>query len=312
MKFTFYIVAVLILGSFAMAQDDEVVRVETNLVSIGVVVKDKTGKFIKGIEKKQFEVFDNKTRREVEFFSAEDAPVSYGIIYDLHPTTNERTKVILESIKTFTSKLSEKDDFFTVVFNESGSLNLDFVPTADQINTHLSNNDNPKPVSLYDMIYVATEKIRAKQNRKKTLIIISDGIDHNSHHTYATLRTQLQSFNVQIYSILLDDKEKWGFADITLKQKRRAVEFGNADLDRAAIEDLSNKSGGASRTPFLKNGLELVRIFDRIVSEMHQQYSIGFYPSVSDNEWHKIKVKIKPGDYKLSYRKGYQNTSKKK
>ncbi len=191
--------AVIISATFAAAQDEEPITIETNLVSIGVVVKDKKGNFVKDLKQEQFEIFDNNVKTNVEFFSKKDAPVSYGFVYDLHPTTSDRTKTILNSIKSFTSELREKDDFFTVIFNERGSLNLDFVPSVEQVEKHLSGDGNKKPNSLYDLIYQAGEKIRTQPNVKKTLIIISDGKDHNSHHTYETLRNQLRSFNVQIY-----------------------------------------------------------------------------------------------------------------
>lgn len=304
-----------VIASFAKAQDDEPIRIETNLVSVGVVVKDKNGNYVKDLKKEAFEIFDNNDRRQVEFFSAEDAPVSYGIIYDLHPTTSERTKTVLESLKKFTSELREKDDFFTVVFNERGSLNLDFVPSVEQIEKHLSLDEKDKPKSLYDAIYIAGQKIRTRENAKKTLIIISDGKDHNSHHTYDTLKNQLRSFNVQIYSIFLDDKEKWGFSDISLERQRRAIDFDNPNLERAAIAELSDKSGGNTRTPFLQNTAELLRIYNQIASEMHGQYSIGFYPNEIDGKWHKINVKVRPENQdkklKLTYRKGYQSVSPK-
>lgn len=312
LKLSAIYLSLVLLANVAGAQDEEPVRVETNLVSIGVVVKDKKGGFVNGLKQDQFEVFDNNVLVNVEFFSAEDAPVSFGFVYDLHPTTSERTTAVLEAIRKFTSEMRERDDFFTVVFNERGSLLLDFVPSVEQVETHLSGNDENDPNSLYDLIYLAGEKIRARQNAKKTLIIISDGKDHNSHHNYETLRNQLRSFNVQIYSILLDEKEKWGFSDITLEQKRRSVEFYDSPLDRAAIEDLSSKSGGRTQTPFLKTSEELLRIFDHIESEMHRQYSLGFYPVKIDDKWHKIKVKVKNDNVKLNYRKGFQNSQSNK
>ena len=241
-----------VLASFAKAQDEEPIRIETNLVSVGVVVKDKNGNYVKDLNKEAFEIFDNNDRRQVEFFSAEDAPVSYGIIYDLHPTTSERTKTILESLKKFTSELREKDDFFTLVFNERGSLNLDFVPSVEQVEKHLSLDEKDKPKSLYDAIYIAGQKIRTRENAKKTLIIISDGKDHNSHHTYATLKNQLRSFNVQIYSIFLDDGEKWGFSDISLERQRRAIDFDNPNLERAAIAEFPTKAAAIRERRFCK------------------------------------------------------------
>ena len=84
------------------AQDEEQIRVETNLVTVNVAIRDQQGKPVKGLRQEQFEIFDNKTKQQISHFSAEDAPVSFGIVYDMHPTTVERTTAVLESLRAFT------------------------------------------------------------------------------------------------------------------------------------------------------------------------------------------------------------------
>ena len=58
-------------------------------------------RFAKG----KFEIFDNSKKQEIEYFSAGDAPVSFGIVYDMHPTTEERTTAVLESLREFAKRL---------------------------------------------------------------------------------------------------------------------------------------------------------------------------------------------------------------
>lgn len=301
----------LILSEFVAAQDDDIVRIETNIVSIGVNVRDKSGNFVRDLPKEAFEIYDNKIRRSIDLMSIDDAPVSYGIVYDLHPTTFDRTATILNALKTFTETLREKDDFFTVVFNENGSLETGFVPSVEQVRTHLSTLEKDKPSSLYDALYVAGQKLKSKNSAKKTLIILTDGRDQNSHHSFNTLKFQLRSFNVQVFSIFLDDKEKWGFSDISLERRRMPVDFDDPALDRAAIDELAKDSGGNTRTPFVESEAELVRILGKIANDMQAQYSIGFVKEDSEQSWHEIEVKLAPKfrdrKLRLSYKKGYQS-----
>jgi Ca-activated chloride channel homolog len=299
---------------FAQAQDEETIRIDTNLVSIGVVVRDKKGNYIKDLNKEQFQIFDNNKKQEIEIFSDKNTPVSYGIIYDLHPTTSQRTKAVLDSLKKFTSELGDQDDFFAIVFNERGSLDLGFIPSVEQVEKHLSLEERNKPNSLYDAIFTAGEKIRERDNQKKVLIVISDGKDHYSHHSFGELSRQLKSFNVQIYSILLDNQERWAFSDITLG-KSRVLDLENSRLEKAAIGDLSTKSGGRTESPLLHSSQELLTIYDRISKEIAQQYSIGFYPAATNGKWHKVKIKITTKEdlkIKLTYRKGYQSVVRNK
>ena len=91
-----------IIGMAVFAQDEKPLRVETNLVSINVAVTDEKGNFVENLTKDQFDIFDNKIKQQIKYFKAKDTPVSFGIVYDLHPTTNERTTAVLESLRQFT------------------------------------------------------------------------------------------------------------------------------------------------------------------------------------------------------------------
>src|SRR5688572_21369313 len=133
-------------------QDDTLVRVETNLVNLSVAVLDAKGKYVENLQKAQFEIFDNGKKQEIEYFSASEAPVSFGIVYDMHPTTEDRTTAVLESLREFSKGLKENDDIFTLVFNRHGSLITDFIPTAEQLETNLSGKYR-EPNALYDAIY---------------------------------------------------------------------------------------------------------------------------------------------------------------
>lgn len=293
----------------ALAQDPDTIEIETNLVNVGVAVKDRSGNHVTGLRKENFEVYDNGRKQEVVLFSDDEAPVSFGFVYDLHPRFSERTRKVLESIREFTDRLKEEDDFFTIVFNERGSLVLDFVPSEDQVARHLSLGEHNEPNSLYDAIFLAAEKAGARRNAKKTLIVISDGQDDNSHHSFKELSRLLRNVNVQVYSILVDDDKDLRFSDITLGTQPRALDT-DLTLDRAALEELSRETGGRAQEPFDEDLVNLVAIYNRIGLEMRRQYSLGFYPEVQDGKRHKLKVKvqhpIRNRRLELTYRKGYQ------
>ena len=82
------IIIFTILSIIVVAQDEnQKIRVETNLVDVNVLITDKNGKFVKGLEREQFEVYDNNVKQPIEYFSARNQPVSFGVVYDTHPTT---------------------------------------------------------------------------------------------------------------------------------------------------------------------------------------------------------------------------------
>lgn len=304
------LVTILAFSSAAFAQDPDTIEVETNLVNVGVTVKDRNGNHVTGLTKENFEIYDNGKRQEVVLFSDEEAPVSYGFVYDLHPEFSDRQERVLDSIREFAKRLREGDDFFTIVFNERGSLVLDFVPSVEQVRRHLSLNERGEPNSLYDAIFLAAEKAEERRNTKKTLIVITDGKDDDSHHSFSALSKRLRNVNVQVYSVLFGDEKEYRYSDITLETRPRALDT-DLTLDRAALEELSKESGGEAQETVDENLLNLVGIYNRIAMEMRRQYSVGFYPPEADGKWHKLKVSIdhpiKTRRLKLTYRKGYQS-----
>ena len=310
---TTLVALILFLSVFGLdiaAQDEQAIKVETNLVSLGISVRDRSGNYVTGLQKEHFRVYDNGKLKEVTLFSETEAPVSFGFVYDLHPTTSERTARVLGSIRAFTERIQEEDDFFTVVFNERGSLNLDFVPSVEQVERHLSLGERGEPNSLYDAIDLAAEKLLERENLKKTLIIISDGKDRDSHHSYSALSRRLKTLNLQIYAVILGDDTDWKYSDITLQRQPRSLD-SDKTLDRAALDELAKTSGGRSQEPVADNLPALTDIYERIALEMRRQYSIGFYPDDPDGKWHKIEVRIDHpiGERRVSltYRKGYQS-----
>lgn len=298
--------ALLALSVFG--QDEAPIRVETNLVNVNVSVSD-SGNFVSGLKKADFVLFDNGVKQEIEYFSAEGAPISYGFVYDLHPTTDDRTKAVLESMREFTGTLGGQDDFFALIFNERGSLMVDFVPTAEQLRTNLSGQYR-EPNALYDAIYLAAGKMRERRNQKRVLVVITDSADHNSVHRFQDILDQLENIDVQIYAVVWDETERWEYADVTRSDRRRNALPGDASgLDRAALRELARRTGGDIQSPTVQNANELYGIFRQVRSEMGRQYTLGFYPAAPDGKWHDLRVGlIRSGETQIvTYRQGYQS-----
>jgi len=291
------------------AQDDETINVETNLVTLNVAVTDKDGNYVKNLKREDFEVFDGALKQQIEQFSSEDAPVYFGIVYDMQRANDEQTKNVLEALRRFSTQLGQKDDYFVTIFNERGSLTTDFVPTGEQIVKNLETN---KPHSLYDVIIAATEKTRSRKNAKQVLLVLSDGENRASQNSLKELRQHLRSVNMPVYTVSLNGAERrvWNYREIYRGQQWRALDIDETnELNKAALDEISKTSGGQSFEKTIYNRLYLYTIFTKILTEVENQYVIGFYPETTDGKWHKLKVGVKTGKEKLnlSNRKGYQS-----
>jgi Ca-activated chloride channel homolog len=321
------LIAAILAAAIAHAQEDERLVVGTNLVSVNVSVTDSRGRYVRGLAKEQFEVLDNKERQQLAHFSSEEAPFSLGIVYDMHPTTPERTAATLRALKQFTRALRQEDDFFLMVFDSRGSVVVDFIPTAEQISNHLTFVRPTGPAALYDAVFHAEEKVRTARNPKRALLIISDGEDHNSGHSDKEIRRQMREFNIQVYGIGVTDLtaapqnggRRWMFEDITRGISGRGfLTNTEATFGHAVLEEMARVSGGTAYFPNrVDSEQELFGVCLQIALEVRQLYTLGFYPATAASEakWHKLRVAVKPqagvGKFSLSYREGYQLPRKK-
>lgn len=301
-------------------QDEEkAIRVETELVSVNVAVIDAAGKPVAGLSQRQFEIFDEQKRQKIEEFSAASAGVTFGILYDMHPTTSERTEAVLNGLREFTKSLPAANDFFVVIFNERGSLSLGFVPDSDQLARHLAIPQKREPRSLYDALYLAVQQLRERKNLKRTLLVVTDAADHNSRKSFNDLRDELKNFDVQVYAIVLDETLNRfnSYVDITRQPDRSQLLSDASASDRAALSSITLTTGGATFPSSLEDQRNILLISQQIADEMKNQYTLSFYPSeTGDGKLHRLRVALRdvPNSKKfvLTYRQGYQSRADRK
>lgn len=290
-----------------------------NLVTLNVIVTDNNGRYVSGLERDKFEIYDDKVKQKIAHFSANDSPVSLGIVCEIHDSTPDRARAMLAAIKSFTSTLSNRDDFFFVAFSRYGSVHTGFIPSWEQLTDHLKLVKPGGPTAFYDAVYLATQRLQSAANLKKALLVISDGRDEHSQHSYKELRNRLRTFDAQIYAIGIADPAndqfagygRWVFEDITRQSGRRSFLLNSeASFGRAVLSELSRASGGVTYFPQSESEPELTGICTQISLELRQQYTLGFYSRQPEGKWHRLKVQVrKPSggsSLTLSYREGYQ------
>ena len=309
--------ALLILAVTVTGQDDRVV-VGTNLVTVNVIVTDSKGHYVKGLSEDQFTVYDNKVKQQITHFSSDQSALSIGIICEVHGSTPDQVRAVLTAVKEFTNTLGSEDEFFFIAFSEHGSLTSGFIPSSDQTLDYLRFVKPGGPASLYDAVYLAATRLTKARNPKKALLLISDGYDINSVHTYDNLRNRLSTIDAQVYAIGIADPlldqfagyRHWFFEDITREGGRRLVQVSpEAASGRAVLGEMSRASGGTTYVPEAESETELAYICSQIAQELRQQYTLAFYSGATpDTGFHKLEVRLRESqaDLKLSYRKGYR------
>jgi Ca-activated chloride channel family protein len=257
------------------------VIVNADLVTLTVTVTDSYGRFVKGLDKSAFTVFDEKIQQEITHFSDTDTPVTVGVIFDVSGSmSGDKISRAREALSRFMQTSHEQDEYFLIGFNSRAQLLLDRTRDSDAVLNKLTFVETRGQTALYDACYLGVEKVTRGTHPKRALLVISDGQDNNSRYTFSELRRLLKESDVLIYAIGI------------LGGNDPGSSLGMAG--QAILDELASVSGGKAFFP--NTTAEMNEIFERIALELRHQYSIGYRPSnfANDGKWHNIKVKVKP------------------
>lgn len=277
------------------------ITVETDLVTLTLTVTDYYGRYVSGLTKEAFTVYDDKKEQEITFFSDTDAPVSIGILFDVSGSmSGEKILKARNALERFIYTSHPRDEYYLIAFNKRAQLLMDRTRDGEAVLNKLTLVEPKHNTALYDACYLGVERVTRGTHQKKALLIISDGQDNASRYNFKEVRRLMKESDVVIYSVgIMDGRDA---SSMTGMQ-------GQAFLD-----ELSGVTGGKSFYP--SSAVEMDEIFERIALELRHQYSVGYTPEnfTPDGEWHRVKVKVKPprGLPRLTvrHREGYYATPK--
>jgi len=260
---------------------DAPVKVKTDLVTLTLTVTDLYGRYVSGLTKKAFSVFDNNEEQDITFFSDSDAPVSVGILFDVSGSmSGEKIQKARKALERFIATSHPSDEYFLIAFNSRAQLLMDRTRDGSAVLQKLTLVQPGQNTALYDAVYLGIDKVTRGAHQKRALIIISDGQDNASRYNFGEVRRLMKESDVVTYAVgIISDSDAGSMIGMQ----------GQAFLD-----ELSSVSGGKAFYP--QSDVEMDEIFERIALELRHQYSIGYTPKdfQPDGKWRKVKVKVKP------------------
>jgi Ca-activated chloride channel family protein len=255
------------------------IRMNVDLVLVPVTVTDPMNRLVTGLDKEDFQVYENSHEQKIRTFAAEDAPVSIGIIFDLSGSMSSKLVRARESILQFIKTANPQDEFFVIGFNDRPELIEDFTSSVEDIQARLATVRSGHRTALLDAIYYGVAKMRDARHERKALLVVSDGGDNRSRYTEGEVRAQVREADVEIYSIGIFDPYA------ATPEERTGPQL---------LEDLSDMTGG--RLFRVDDIDEMSDIAEKISTELRNQYVIGYRPGdlTRDGKWRKVKVKVNP------------------
>ena len=327
------------------------IAVEVKTVSVLATVRDKHGKIISNLTKDDFQLDEDGRPQTINYFAHEsDIPLRLGLLID----TSLSQRRVLDQERTasysFLDKLlrQDKDSAFVIHFDREVELLQDFTLSRPQLQAALQKLSTPQydggsnsgggggngggnggggggrsrggrggGTLLYDAIFLASDELMSKQQGRKALIILSDGVDHGSKETMAEAIATAQRSDTIIYSILFADEEENNSRPGGFGMGGRGGGMGGGrgggryprqeerPDGKKILEQISTQTGGRLFKASKKDTLD--KIYAEIDEDLRNQYSLAYTPDKGNTSgYHKIHLTVaKQKDLTIQARDGY-------
>jgi Ca-activated chloride channel homolog len=325
--------------------DDQAFRFRSGieLVNVTATVSDASGRFVPGLRQEDFFVYEDEELQTVTHFSAERVPVSLGIAVDTSGSmAGDKIQEAQSALDRFLFELLDKqDEIFLYRFSNYPTLLQGWTSDRQMLTRALGRLTPNGGTAMYDTVAEAIPLAQKGQNRKKALLVISDGNDTASGTSVTAVKHLIRESEVLVYAIGIDGENvpaerrppppprlpipipfpipggRGGFGGrggtgpqpppIGGGGGTGNWSRGSRNDDRVnvvALRDMTDDSGG--RTEIIRDPRDLNPATAGIADELSKQYYLG-YPSAGkkDGRWHAIRVEVRNKSLRVRARRGY-------
>jgi Ca-activated chloride channel family protein len=256
-------------------------QVGVNLVVVNVTVTDPFDRIVTGLEKPNFQVYDEKVEQSIVSFSTEDSPISVGMIFDCSGSMGNKIQKSKDAALQFFKTSNPQDEFMLVSFADQPNLVSGFTAKFENLQERLLTVKSSGRTALLDAVYLGLNEMKKATTNRRALLIISDGGDNHSRYNEGDIKKAVKESDVQIYAV--------GIYESPLNMPTPEETRGPS-----LLAELAEVSGG--RMFSVENTDELPDIAEKISIELRNQYVFGYKPSnlVRDGRWRRIRVKLNP------------------
>jgi len=251
---------------------------------------------IADLKRDDFQIYEDGSKQEITYFAKDDAPISIGLLFDSSGSMKNKKKNSSEAAAAFFRTANLDDEFFLIEFDDRPKLVVPFTKDIALL-SHEINHARPfGRTALFDAIHMALGLMKNASHDRKALVIVSDGGDNRSRHTFSAIKSAILEADVQLYSMGIFDPE--------------GVTPGSPEESKGPelLEQLAEISGG--RNFPIMNLENLATVSTRIGQLLRNQYLLGYNPSNTsrDGLYRGVKLDVVApvaAATRIQYRKGY-------
>jgi Ca-activated chloride channel family protein len=274
------------------------IHVRTRLVNVALNVVDSHGTPVGGFDKKDFQIFENGRPQPIAVFERQaTSPLSIVLAIDSSETVLTSERLEREAAKRFIRAiLRQQDELDLMDFADTVREIVPFTNNAREVELGLGRLQRGEETALYNAVYLASQRLAAtaqEANRRRVLVVISDGGDSVKGERYEDAVEQAQRANAIIYSIIIVPV---------------AADAGRNTGGEHALIQMSEDTGG--KYYYVEDPSDLEPAFRHVSEDLRTQYLLGYYsPDSGEAAFRRIRVRLTDSGaaekYALRYRTGY-------
>jgi Ca-activated chloride channel family protein len=267
-------------------QDDQKpVRLNADLVMLDVTVVDASNKPIMDLPQEKFQVFEDKVQQKIEIFNRDQVPVSLVFTIDTSGSMKGKLDTVIKASVNLVKESRQEDEIGVIEFKAQPELLTEFTSDINDVIDTLQGLIASSQTAMLDALYLAADYAqREGRNRRKAVIVVTDGLDKDSYYKFNEVVSHLRETDVQVYLI--------GFTNDLSKEG--AWVFKKSDKENAEnqLNKLATETGGKAFFP--RELAEVHQIAQQISTDLRTQYSIGYYSTNSnrDGTFRAVKVQV--------------------
>ena len=248
------------------------VSVDVNLVNVTATVIDGAGRSLNDLTAADFRVLENDQEQKIAFFSYDaQVPISLGLLIDCSGSLQDKFRQALQAARSIAATMSSNDEMFVTTFNSRVEVKQRFTNNPEEIERALRNARPHGETAVYDAISTGLREMQTAQHKKRILLLLSDGFDTRSRTSAAQAEDLLRSSGVLLYAIGMDDDDN----DPSTRRRTRY------HIYEYMLNKLTGAAGGRVIRLYTGRNYDLRTFSDLLFGELHQGYTIGYYPAVS-------------------------------
>ncbi|HEX9960569.1 MAG TPA: VWA domain-containing protein [Pyrinomonadaceae bacterium] len=285
----------------ATVDEADVIKVETNLISIPVSVFDRNGLYIPNLRQSDFKIFEDGREQEVAYFGTSDKPFTVILLIDTSPSTQYKIEEIQSAATAFVDQLKPQDNVMVIEFDAGIHVLTEATSDRQKIYKAIKRADFGDGTSLYDAVEFSLRKRLSKIEGRKAIVLFTDGVDTTSYKAnYDSTVIEAEESEAMIFPIYYNTffDNRGGISSPFPFPGQGGILQGRGNsaedyaLGKKYLEDLADSTGGRVFRPEATPG-GLTAAFEGIAEELRRQYNIGYYPQKEGKAGERRQLKVR-------------------